>query len=379
MNFSFRMPVQIFFEQDAVKKHIEQLTEFGEKAFIVTGCHSAKACGALDDVTDSLEKAGIGWQLFNQIENNPSVETIDKAAASAKAFGAQMIIGIGGGSPLDSSKAIAVLCAQADGNPQKAAELFAMPVKAALPVIAVPTTAGTGSEATQYSVLLRHDLGTKVSFGNKFTFPAIAMVDAKYTKNLPVQTTINTAVDACTHCLEGFVCNRSQIFTDSLALSALKEFGRCIPTLKEFTKANKILPDEIREKLMYVSLTGGVVIAHTGVTAVHGMGYCFTYFKQIPHGMANGFLTPVLLDFTKEKLAKKLDLALEALGFADAGSGGILQFKHELEELLGKPPVLTEEECKKYAELSLIQKGSLANTAVIPGEAELFELWKAFA
>lgn len=379
MNFSFRMPVQVYFEQDAVKKHIEQLTEFGKKAFIVTGCHSAQASGALDDVTEALENAGIKCKLFNQIENNPSVETIDRASAIAKDFGAQMIIGIGGGSPLDSSKAIAVLCAQADGNPQKATELFATPVKAALPVIAIPTTAGTGSEATQYSVLLRHDLGTKVSFGNKFTFPAIAMVDAKYTKVLPVQTTINTAVDACTHCLEGFVCNRSQIFTDSLALSALKEFGRCIPALKDFVKENKKLSDEIREKLMYVSLTGGLVISHTGVTAVHGMGYCFTYFKQIPHGKANGFLTPVLLEFTKEKLGKKLDLALEALGFADAGSGGILEFKHELEELLGKSPVLTEEECKKYATLSLIQSGSLANTAVVPGKDELFNLWKSFA
>lgn len=362
MEFLFSMPTRIFFGAECIRKNGSAMKAFGKRAMIVTGKHSARACGALDDVQAVLAENGIESVLFDKVENNPSVETVDEAAQLARAEKTEFIIGIGGGSPIDAAKAIAVLAANED---RKALDLFRNDFQKVQPIVAVPTTAGTGSEATPYSVLLRKDMETKVSFGTPQTFPTMAFLDTKYTMSLSENITINTAIDAFTHSLEGYLAKRSTVMSDALALSGIEAFGKCLPHLISFT-----LDQEDRDNLMYASLIGGMVIAHTGVTIAHGMGYCYTYFHDIPHGKANGLLVREYLKYNAPACEQKIQKVLELLHCNTIDELGAY-----LELLIGKAPELTEEDVEKYTELTMIQKGSIANTPNPLDKDKIKALW----
>lgn len=363
MNFKFLIPTHILFEKDCVLHHGEVFKSAGKKALIVTGKHSAKACGALDDVESSMRSQEVPYVIFDEIENNPSVETIDRAAQLARAEKVDYVVGIGGGSPIDAAKAIAVLVA----NPEmEVLDLFKNEFKKAAPIIGIPTTAGTGSEVTPYSVLLRHDLKTKVSFGTVDTFPQYALVDAKYTMTLSEKSTISTAVDAFTHVLEGYLANRSTPLSDTLALEGIGYFGKVIRRLAAYH-----LDELDREYLMYISLLGGMVIAQTGVTIAHGMGYCYTFFKEIPHGKANGLIMREYLKLNYSIRKEKIDKALELLQ-----CHSIDELADLLHQMLGDAPKLSEEEIKRFTELTTLQQGSIKNTPYPLNESIISELWR---
>ncbi len=363
MELKFTIPTTIFFEKECVSKHGELLAGIGEKAMIVTGKYSAKACGALDDVIKELVKYKTDYVIFDEIENNPSVESVSTAAAIAKAEGVSYVIGIGGGSPIDAAKAIAVLIA----NPEmEVLDLFKNDFEKVVPIIGIPTTAGTGSEVTPYSVLLRRDLQTKLSFGNEKTIPSYAFLDAKYTKTLDKNATISTAVDAFTHVLEGYLANRSTIMSDCLALEGMRSFGKSIRNLAKFE-----LTEEDRENLLYVSLLGGLVITQAGVTIAHGMGYCYTYFKNIPHGKANGLIMREYLKLNSKVVGDKIEKVLEAVKCKS-----IDEFADLLYEMLGNAPSLTAAEIEQYTQLTMLQKGSINNTPYPTNEEVISSLWR---
>lgn len=364
MKFHFNIPVDIYFEKNCVVENQHIFSNYGSRAFIVTGRHSAKACGALADVAESLKKQNIAYEVFEEIENNPSTTTIVRAVKRAREFGTDMVIGIGGGSPIDASKAIAVLVRNSD---MKVEDLFANDFTQACPMIAIPTAAGTGSEATPYSVLLVEEKQTKISFGNVYTYPTVAFLDYRYTKRLGEKNTINTAVDAFTHAFEGFLANRSTWLSEALSIEAIRYFGSCIKSLLE-----KNFTDEVREKLMYVSLLGGIIIAQTGVTIAHGMGYCLTFFKDIPHGRANGLLMKEYMDLNASCVKEKINLAMKIMNTTQE------EFACNMEKLVGTAPELTEEECCQYTQLTLLQKGSIANTPYSIQERDIYDFWKKY-
>ncbi|MGI6160684.1 MAG: iron-containing alcohol dehydrogenase family protein [Christensenellales bacterium] len=366
MKFTFTMPTRLFFEENGVLNHAEEFAKLGKKAMIITGKHSAKASGALLDVETTLSKSGVEYRIFDRVENNPTMTTARIAADKTATFGADFVIGIGGGSPIDAAKAVAVLVA----NPSmEVSELFKSKYEKALPIVAIPTTAGTGTEATQYSVLANEELQTKLGFGNYHTFPALSFLDARYTASLSLDVTINTAIDAFSHSLEGYLANRSNIITDCLALDAITMFGSAIDSLT----AGK-LDFSTREKLLYVSMLGGVVIAQASVTLQHGMGYCFTYFHDIPHGKANGLLMREYLKFVYPEVKDKVDTAMSRMGFSSIDA-----FAGKLEQLIGKAPLLSAKEVEQYTKLSLLQKGSIANTPRTVTETEICSIWQKFA
>lgn len=364
MKFKFAVPTTLFFEEECIQNHAEVMATVGKKAMIMTGKHSAKASGALDDVIKALDCYKTEYIIFDEVENNPSVECVFKASEIGKKEKIDYVIGIGGGSPIDAAKGVAVLVAEPDLD---VLDLFKNEFKKVLPIVAVPTTAGTGSEVTPYSVLLRKDLQTKVSFGNNKTIPTYAFLDAKYTSTLSKAATISTAVDAFTHVFEGYVANRSTVLSDALALEGMSYFGKTIKALKDFN-----LTQEDREHLLYVSLLGGMVIAQAGVTIAHGMGYCYTYFKDVPHGKANGFIIQSYLKLLNEVREDKVKEALKVLGYSSVEA-----FIEELSLLIGKPPVLSEEEIEKYTQLTLLQKGSITNTPYPLDEVALKALWRS--
>lgn len=345
MDFTFHMPVKAFFGQGCLHKSKEELLRLGSRAFIVTGKSSGRSSGALSEVTDILREAGVAYSIYDEIANNPSLENVTEGGKAAAAFGADCIIGIGGGSPLDASKAIAVLAV----NAMDAAQLYTnrFPNRP-LPIAAVPTTAGTGSEVTPYSILTRHDAQTKMSFGNADTFPRVAFLDPRYTESLSREVTIHTAVDAFSHAVEGYVSNRSTVMSDALAVEAIQIFGKCLPELLQWPASSNL-----REKLLYASMLGGMVISHTGTTIVHGLGYSLTYFHGIPHGKANGLLLPEYLKFISDAVPQRIEKILQAFSMQNPE-----ELQALMQQLLPVGQEMGDQDMVKYASLAMKQKSA---------------------
>src|SRR5690606_4102226 len=162
-------------------KNKEGFSAIGRKALIVTGRRSAKINGSYDDVRQALSETGVGYVLFDEVEENPSLETIERGRETGKKNQVDFVIGIGGGSPMDAAKAIALFIKNPEINKEN---IFSAGKLDSIPVVAVPTTSGTGSEVTQYSIVTVHKEKTKKNLGQSI-FPKVAFIDSKYTYDLP--------------------------------------------------------------------------------------------------------------------------------------------------------------------------------------------------
>ncbi|MCX7841550.1 MAG: iron-containing alcohol dehydrogenase family protein [Clostridia bacterium] len=362
MEYRFYIGTKVIFGKNCVFASRQELEKLGKRAFIVCGRNSARASGALKDVAGILEEAGIAYEIYDNVENNPTLENVADAGCLASRFRADCIIGIGGGSPLDAAKAVAVLAV----NEIEPVELYSGSFKKKpLPIIAIPTTAGTGSEVTPYSILTRKDLRTKMSFGSEELFPRVAFLDARYTESMSYDTTVDTAVDAFSHAVEGYLSKRSTPVSDVLAVEAVSLFGQCIEPLLE----GKI-DFSVREKLLHASMLGGMVISHTGTTLVHSLGYSLTYFKSVPHGRANGVFMKEYLLFNYEYAKEKIDNIFKLLGIKDTEEFGDI-----MDRLAFIKRDYSEDEIKLYASLAIKQKGPSYNIRNVCSE-DLFDIMK---
>lgn len=345
MEMKFFMPTKVLVGKDIILKNAAIFKELGKKALIVTGRNSAKANGSLKDVIEALKINSIDYKVFDEVEENPSLETIVKAKEIGIDFSADFIVGIGGGSPLDASKAIGIMIKNPEVDMNT---IFTEKKLKSIEIVAVPTTAGTGSETTQYSIVTVHKEKTKKNLGQE-VFPRVAFLDAKYMEKMPAKVTISTAVDAFSHLVESYLNVNANIITDGLIEKALDIFGKVIPSL-----LNEEFSYEDRENLMIASTIAGMVIAQTGTSLPHGMGYPLTYFKNIPHGLANGCLYKEYLNVFKDR--EKINNIWRRLG---------LSSYEELIGILGKLTKveieITEDEIKTYTESMISNKAKLKN------------------
>lgn len=335
LNLSYFLPTEILHGPEVVKRHAERFKEFGRKALLVTGRESARRSGALDDVTAALEQCGIAYEVFDQVENNPSLENVAAGGRAARRFEPDFVIGIGGGSPLDAAKAIAVLAVNRFG-PEKLYE-GDYPNRP-LPIVAVPTTAGTGSEVTPYSILTLASKQTKAGFGDRSLFPRIAFLDYHYTESLELEITRNTAVDALSHLIESYLSRRAGDFSDMVVESGLRLWSRALPDLK-----SAAFSAGMRDSLLTASTLGGMAIAHTGTTVVHALGYSLTYFHGIPHGKANGLLLAEYLRYNLQHAKSRVAKILKSLNMKDIG-----EFNELMQNLLPCDLKLTPEQINEY-------------------------------
>lgn len=305
----YYMPVKIYDEYGAVEKHAGELASFGKKALIVTGRTSAVKCGALADVTEALQQNGTEWCVFPEVEENPSVETVMKAREYGLAENADFVIGIGGGSPMDAAKAIALMMKHRDCGADRLYD--ASLSSEALPVIAVPTTCGTGSEVTGVSVLTRHDKLTKGSIPQRI-FPEIALVDGKYLAAAPETVITATALDALAHMLESALMKAGNDFSRMAVEKGLQVWSRSKPVLEGKREAS---PADY-ENLLRASTFAGIAIAQTGTSIPHALSYPVTYDIGLAHGRAVGYFLPGFLREAPEK--DRLQL-LSLAGFEDLG------------------------------------------------------------
>lgn len=314
----FNMPTKIYSERNCVKKYRDQWTALGNRALIVTGKSSVKN-GALADVTVALEEAGKSYYIFDETEENPSIEMVMKVREIGIREQVDFVIGIGGGSPMDAAKAIALMIAQKDKD---ADFLYQKGDDTALPVVEVPTTCGTGSEATPYAILTIHAKRTKSSLPHR-VYPIYALVDGKYLMSAPRSIIVNTAVDALGHFIESYVNTNATDFSRMIC-----EYGMGVWSSSKNVLIGAELTEEECDRLLFASTLAGMAITHTGTALPHGLSYYLTYEKGIPHGKAVGYFLPGYLAQASPMLRRKV---LQLIGFPD-----IQYFCSFMRKLIGK-------------------------------------------
>lgn len=264
------------------------LKKMGNKAFIVTGRHVAVS-DMMKQLTELLDENGIGCVIFDGITGEPTDTMIENGVEMLKSSGCDFIIGIGGGSPLDSAKAIAAMAVNegsiADYNGKEITGEI-------LPLVAIPTTAGTGSEATKFTVITDSEKGIKMLLKGDVLVPKLAIVDSSFTVGAPKSVTSATGLDALTHAVEAYTSRKAFSMTDTLAVSAVKRIMKYLPiAYKE--------PDNslAREQMSIAALEAGICINNSSVTIVHGMSRPIGALFHVPHGMSNAMLLKECLSF----------------------------------------------------------------------------------
>lgn len=340
MDFNFFSPIKVKSGKNCVKENSLLLSGFGSNCLIVTGVGSAKKSGALDDVTAALESEGIKYAIYDKITENPRLDHCHEAGALAREHGAEFIIGIGGGSPLDAAKATAVYAA----NPgfSQADVYSSAPRSKALPIVLVGTTAGTGSEVGRVSVLTDPVTNRKKSISPEDCYPTLTFADPKYTHSMPYSITVSTALDALAHVLEGYMSEKCSDVPTLFGEKAIELIWEGL----SFLHKEKAVPDEaLREKLYYGSLYAGITLSYCGTAFPHPLGYILTESYGIPHGKACTAFMGEFIDRAAKFTPEKAEKALSIIGT------DIDTFKKIIYELTDLPEIrMTKGDIEKHCE-----------------------------
>jgi len=374
----FYVPTDIYVEKECVKNHAKELLAVGKRALVVTGHSSAKVNGSLNDVTEVLNAGGVAYKIFDEVEENPSTDTVGKGAQIAREFGAEFIIGIGGGSAIDAAKAMAILLVNPSVNADELHKAPSHPLNHA-PVVAVPTTCGTGSEATPVAIITNHKINLKKSIPHRI-FPVLALVDGKYLASAKKQLIVNTAVDALAHMVESILNIHSNMLNRMCPEYGLKLWGECKEALIASVAANNAsenatpidsldaarnaaqnaapLDASLYEKLMYTSTIAGMSIAMTSTAVPHGMSYDLTLSKGTPHGPAVGYFLAAYVEICQKKVPNDVEKVLSLLGLKN-----VEEFAEMLRKLIGTCTV-TRELRDKFAAAMKVNRSKLD---LVPG------------
>ncbi len=291
-----------------------------------------EATGCLEVISKSLESAGIKYSIFNEVEENPSIETCEKGAKISKNEGVDVIIAFGGGSAMDAGKAISVL--KSLGG--KANDYFFPKVVegSVTPVIAIPTTCGTGAEVTRYAIITDLSTKRKMTMAGPAVLPKVAIVDPDVLKKMPKKLLAWTALDALSHAIEAYTSRASTPISDGVALIATDYIIRYLQSAYEGN-------EEAKGKLHIAATLGGMAINDAGTTIIHGAGYYLTTHHNVHHGLANALLMPFILEYNLSYLdEEKLNIFLRVAGVSTIKE--FIKKLCKLEDLVGIPDSIAE-------------------------------------
>lgn len=304
---NFYMPVKVFEGENCIWNHRKEMSALGKRAFIITGKRSAKINGSYEDVKKALDAEGIEYLLFDEVEENPSVDTVMKARNIGASAGVDFVIGIGGGSPMDAAKAIALMILHKEEEEdylyQKGAD------SQALPVIEIPTTCGTGSEVTPYSILTNLKTNTKSSISHRI-WPQFAYIDARYLMTASKKVLCDTAMDALGHMIESYINTNANEYSRMCVNHGLIIWSSC----KDALLGNRELKEEDYINLLTASTMAGMAISITGTSLPHGLSYKLTCELGMSHGKAVGYF---LAGYLKESNTESKEHLLNMAGFKD--------------------------------------------------------------
>jgi len=343
--FSYHVPTRVLGGQGCVDRLADEVSGLPRTCLVVAGRRSARLSGLLDRVSQLLQGAKIETTLFDQVEPNPTIETIQDGAELARSSRSRWVLGVGGGSSLDAAKAIALMTVNQGDTRHFFGQL--RPENPPLPVVAIPTTSGTGSEVTQYAVVTDVQAGDKFGIGLVDLFPRLAFLDPSLTLSMPENVTLNTGLDALSHAIEAVFSLRRSAWTDVMVGYAIRRVRDNLPLVKE-------QPGNIaaREEMQLAAAMAGMAIANTGTLAPHAMGYPVTVGCGVAHGRVTALLLPAFLERMKELEPERTSYIGNLLGGEDAA-----ETLRAFIESLGVAPSLgaygmQEKDIEKYSRLA---------------------------
>jgi len=305
--FALMYPERIIFGCNALEQLSGELARFGRKALLVSGHRAMRESGILEKVINQLDSGKMEVTLFDEVEHDPSLDTVDRGIKLAREEECKMVVGLGGGSALDVAKAVACL-SRLKGSPREYHQ--GREVEAAgLPFVAIPTTAGTGAEITSNSVLTDRSKKVKKSIRSPYMIARVVLVDPLLTLSMSAELTAHTGMDALTQALESFICRTSNPISDSLALRAVDLLFHNLP---EAVRKGKNV--KIREKVALGSLLSAMAFSQTGVGAVHALSHPVGARFGVPHGLACAVLLPGVMEFNLEVCREKFSLLAGKMG-----------------------------------------------------------------
>lgn len=302
----FQSPSRLVIGRGCVEQVGAEAARFGKSALVVTGRSSSKKSGALDKVTASITAAGLEAVVFNQVPSDPDVACVEAGVAMAKEKGCDVIVALGGGSPMDAAKGISMMLA----NPGRIVDYeFKQPELKGPAIIAIPTTAGTGSEITRFTVITDKERTVKMLLQGAVLVPTVAVLDAELTVSAPADVTAATGMDALTHAMEAYLSSLSTPVTDIHALAAIQFIGEA---LVPATLNGKNI--EAREKMLLGQMEAGFAFGNASVGLVHAMSRPLGAHFGVSHGKANAILLPVVMEYNQPAAPEKFANMAEALG-----------------------------------------------------------------
>lgn len=338
--FSFSVPQEIIVGKGSLARLSEAAEKLGGKhGFIISGPHLNKM-GIVASCSESLENAGIKVDAYTETEGNPSVETVEKAAAAFCKSGADFIIALGGGSPMDVAKAVGVVAryggsiTEYEGGGRVPGDI--------IPLIAIPTTAGTGSEVTAFSVITDHSRNYKLTVFSYKLIPAYAILDPELLTTAPVSVAAACGIDAMVHALEAYISKDASPFSDAMAEKALELIGK---NIRRYVADRTDI--EAAEAMITGSLFAGIAFSWARLGDVHAMSHPVSAYFDVPHGVANAILLPTIVEYNaladRGKYLKLFNyISLTPASEAEFEPFMLVDLLTELNEQLGIPGSLGE-------------------------------------
>jgi len=297
----YYLPTELVTGPGALDQIGSGAARFGKRALLVSGGGSARRSGILDRASSLLSVAGIEVTLFDRVAHEPDLTMIESGISLARSAGCDLVVGLGGGSVLDTAKAVAGLAtlpgSVADYHAGRTIE------SSGLPFLAIPTTAGTGAEVTRNAVLIDPETRVKKSIRDDRWFARVAIVDPQVMVSMPPNVTASTGSDALCQAIEAFTSIAASAVTDALAMQAIERVGKGLS--RAYHQGSDL---EAREDMAYASLMAGIAMANARLGGVHGMAHPLGSHYHIPHGVVCGLLLPYTmaynLSYAEDKYAR---------------------------------------------------------------------------
>ena len=380
----FNVPATILIGGGALGELAAQLQRLRVARVLLVTDEFMVRSGFAPRVEADLQRAGIAVRVFSGVQPDPTEHNVLDGHAAFAESRAQAIVALGGGSPIDCAKAISLLTA----NPPPLRQYMGrhkVP-RAGAPVVAIPTTAGTGSEVTKVAVITDPANDVKMMMLDAHLLPAVAIVDYELTLSMPPGLTAAVGVDTLTHGIEAFVSRLANPLTDPLALACIGNVGRHLETAWR-EPGNRTA----REGMMIAATQGGMAFANSSVCLVHGMSRPLGALFHVPHGISNAMLLPAVTRFSLSGAIARYATVARTLGWSgadesdDAAAHALVDGLEKLNERLQIPRLRADPRIERERFFSLLEKmaadalasGSPQNNPVVPTGAQIVELYRA--
>lgn len=312
MSSSFIMPKQIISGAGALKQAEGSMAGLGKKALVVTDEVMIRL-GNLAHVEEALKSCGIQYAVYSGISGEPTDVMIAEGLEIYKKEGCDFLVALGGGSPIDSMKAIGALVGNGGAITDYLGKVIEKPTP---PMVAVPTTAGTGSEATQFTIITDTKRDIKMLLKGAVLMPTLAVIDPQFTMTAPPAITAATGLDALTHAVEAYTSRKAQPLSDVFALSAVKRIFTWLP--EAFRHGDNV---QAREEMSLAALEAGIAFNNASVTIVHGMSRPIGALFHVPHGISNAMLLEKCLSYVLDGAYERFGRLGREIDVADSGTG----------------------------------------------------------